>query len=65
MQAFIFLPHHYSFFQVLRRKEKYTLEAEREGESHKAKMFINFFIKKVYYLKILKTRLIDRENFGV
>ena len=50
------------FFSGFKKKRKiYFGGREGEGESHKAKMFINFFIKKVYYLKNLKTRPLDRK----
>ena len=65
MQAFIFFISSLFFFSGFKKKRRiYFGGREGEGESHKARMFINFFIKKVYYLKNLKTRPIDRENFG-
>ena len=50
------------FFSGSKKKRKiYFGGIQGEGESHKAKMFINFLIKKVYYLKNLKTRPLDRK----
>ena len=63
MQAFIFFfISSLFFFSGFKKKRKiYFGGREGEGESHKAKMFINFLIKKVYYLKNLKTRPLHRK----
>ena len=50
-----------SLFCFKKKRKIYFGGREGEGESHKAKMFINFLIKKVYYLKNLKTRPLDRK----
>ena len=62
MQAFIFLPLSLFFFSGFKKKRKiYFGGREGEGERRKMKMFIYSFREKVYYLKNLKTRPLDRK----